>query len=881
MSIRLHDDDSALELIRDRLGLTGAKEACGHGACGACTVLVDGVPKVSCIQPASHLHGHEVVTIEGLSGPQDPAKPLDIAAMHPVQRAFLAEDGLQCGYCTPGFIVEASAYYTRWRASQPPGAMPTHEEVAQALAGHLCRCGAYAGIVRAVQGACAGRFEEAKALDAARVDGPEKVSGRARYTVDVSLPGMVEAAFVRSPVGGASLVALDTAAADQLQGIVGVILLADPGTSIRYAGQPLALILGENRRLAKEACRLVKVQLNRGKVVSDMASSMAAGAPSVYPPKRGKVELAAEMPTLPAAWNGNIRGPSRTDIGLKAGAAQKATEAPSVEGTWTTSGQSHSALEPHACAARWEGDKLTVWASTQMVYPLAEEIAEHVGIPMEDLRVIAEYVGGGFGAKACWDAHIGHVIDASKQLGVPVRYVPDRHEELLLGGYRPPQEVKVKVKVGTDGELEGIHLEAWGDSGVAVGSSVGGIMRLRYPGAPKYLADYDVVTHVAAARPFRGPGGPPGFFAIEGAIDQIAADRGLSPIAIRRPWDPDPGFQRLYDWAEKLPVAADYAKVNREGGRFREGVGIATSAWYHFIAAGSEVLLSAEPTGFRVRNACQDMGNGTRNTLADAASAALGVPTSQIQVEIGDSTFPKGPMSAGSRTTVSLRPAVFDAARQLTESLLSFAEEAWALVDGKVAPGGIQHAKGFTPWSEVLAMKPGLSALGHRKVDPAGYQIPIAIAGTIFGKRSAAAVQVSRVRVDTWLGRVQVLDVWGGFAVGKIHSPVIAESQAAGGILQGLGYTLHEERRLDAKTGALLTGNLEEYHLPGIAEVPNIEIHFDNVPMEGLLAEGIGLSEATTCGGAASIANAVYRATGWRPTTLPIRPDRVLAGVVS
>lgn len=889
----IDDHETALDLVRDRLGLTGSKEACGHGACGACTMLVDGVPLVSCIQPASHLHGKRVVTIEGLhnaAGPRPtraPGRPpLGIApppapsmeSLHPVQRAFLAEDALQCGYCTPGFVLEASVYHDTWRSTHAPGGGPTRAQVAAALSGHLCRCGAYEGIFRAVQGACKGDFDAVEPGEPPRIDGLEKVTGHARYTVDVSVPGMKEVVFVRSPCGGAKLGSIDDAAARKLDGVRTVLHLADSGATLRHAGQAVAMVVADDRPTARAAARMVRVAVTRGPVACDIASALAPGAPLVYPNRR-KTEISSEMPVIPTAWNGNERGPLRTDIGLAPGRAQRAVERPSAAGVWSTQAQCHTALEPHACAAHWEGDSVTVWASTQMVVGLAEELADRLGLPASRVRVLAPYVGGAFGAKAAWDAHIGFVVDAARQLGVPLRYVPDRHEELLLGGYRPPQELKVAVAVSAGGELDGVSMEARGDSGVAVGANVGGIMRLRYPGAPKFLADYDVLTHAPAARPFRGPGGPPGYFALEGAIDQVAADRGVSPIALRRPWDREPAFHRLYDWAEALPEASRYADVGKDTGRFRDGVGIATAAWYHFVAPGTEVLLKADASGFHVSTASQDMGNGTRTALAQAVEDALGVPRSSVSVRVGDSRDVPGPMSAGSRTTVSVRPAVFDAARELTAAMLDFAVSTWGLVDAVVAPGGVQHAAGFARWATILEAGRSFSAIGRRKVDPAGWAIPVVIAGSAIGKHSSAALQVSLVRVDTWLGRVQVLKVWAGFAVGRVHSPVIARSQAIGGVIQSLGYALHEERRLDAKTGALLTHTLEDYHLPGIAEAPEIDVHFDDVPIPGVAAEGIGLSEVTTCGGGASIANAIFRATGWRPKELPARPDRVLAGL--
>ncbi len=865
-------------MIRERLGLTGAKEACGHGACGACTVLIDGVPEVACIKPASHLEGRDVRTIEALSGAQ-PAGPVDLSLLHPVQRAFLAEDALQCGYCTPGFVVEAIAYYRSWRAAHQDGEAPPLPDVERALSGHLCRCGAYEAIRVAVQGACAGAFEGPLAAAPPRVDGPEKVCGRAKYTVDIDVPAMAEAAFVRTPVAAATLTGIDARAARAIPGVLGVLRLVDDGAMLRHAAQAVAIVVAETRDIAKKAARAVEVAVTRGPVACDMRSARAPGAPRIYV-RRGKLPVSSEMPVIPAGWHGNERGPLRSDIGEHGGQARKATASPAMSGVWTTSAQCHTALEPHACIARWEGGTLTVWASTQMVRGLAEELADRLDLPLAHVRVLAEHVGGAFGAKAAWDPHVGFIADAARQLAVPVRYVPDRHEELMLGGYRPPQEIAVSVAMAGNA-MSGISMETRGDSGVAVGANVGAIMRLRYPNVPKYLADYDVVTHAPAARPFRGPGGPPGYFALEGAVDQVAGNLGLSPVDLRRGHDPAPGFQRLYDWAGRLPVWHQLSEINRGSGRYRVGVGLGTASWYHFVAAGAEVELIADASGFHVRTACQDMGNGTRTALAQAVGDALGVDPSTVLVEIGDSGFVPGPMSAGSRTTVSVRPAVFDAAGPLKSALVQFGSQALKLVGATAGVGGIAHAGGFVPWAQVLAVGPNTTAVGKRKVDPAGYAIPLAIGGTAIGRHCSAAIQISRVRVDTWLGRVTVQDVWAGFSVGTVHSPVIARSQAVGGIIQSLGYALHEERRLDPSTGALLSYNLEDYHLPGIAETPSVEVWFDDTPIEGLATGGIGLSEVTTCGGAASIANAVYRATGWRPMDLPIRPDRLLAGLAT
>lgn len=227
-------DDSAVAALRQRLGLTGAKIGCGHGACGACTVLVDGRPQVSCLLPAMALNGRTVQTVEGLSGDGSSA------ALHAVQRAFAGEDALQCGYCTPGFVVEAAAFVDRWRVDK--GRLrPSRDEIAAALSGHICRCGAYENIYAAVAAACEGRYDR-PGVDAQRVDALAKITGQARYTVDVQLKGQLVGRMRRAGVSHGVLRKLDLSAARRVAGVKAVVPLAKAGDKVRYAGQELAAV---------------------------------------------------------------------------------------------------------------------------------------------------------------------------------------------------------------------------------------------------------------------------------------------------------------------------------------------------------------------------------------------------------------------------------------------------------------------------------------------------------------------------------------------------------------------------------------------------------------------------------------------------------------
>jgi xanthine dehydrogenase YagR molybdenum-binding subunit len=290
-------EESAVEVLRDHLGLTGAKLVCGEGVCGACTVLLDGVAVASCLLPATALEGRVVTTVEGF-GPD----------LHPVQRAFIAHDALQCGYCTPGFVVEAIAFHDRWRRERGTEE-PSREEVVQALAGHLCRCGAYPGIIAAVSDACAGRFDAGDPT-APRMEAPEKVTGRAVYATDVRHEGQLEGVILRSPHPHARVTSMDVAPALALPGVHAAVGLLDKDRVVRYVGQEVAAVAAVDRRAAEGALALVQVEYERLAAAVGAEAARADGAPAVYPGLRKRPPAASEAPLAPARWHDNLRGPT-------------------------------------------------------------------------------------------------------------------------------------------------------------------------------------------------------------------------------------------------------------------------------------------------------------------------------------------------------------------------------------------------------------------------------------------------------------------------------------------------------------------------------------------------------------------------------------------
>ncbi|MFI8497107.1 molybdopterin-dependent oxidoreductase [Streptomyces sp. NPDC085524] len=843
--VDVDDDPAAVEVVRDRLGLTGTKLVCSGGVCGACTIQVDGEPRVSCLTPAVVLAGRRITTVEGLTG-------------HPVTRAFAGEDALQCGYCTPGFVVEAAAFHDRWRAEHGT-ARPGREQIADALAGHLCRCGAYEGIFSAVAAACTGDYDDERAdgeeRAVPRAEAPEKIDGSARYTTDLRPEGLLEGVIIRSPHAHAHVRSLEA-------GDVPIVPLLPPDGVVRYVGQPVAAVAAPGRAAARAAAARVTVDYEVLPAALDARLARAGEGPLVYEDKaaRKRAPGSGETPQLlPARWRGNLRGPSAMSK-RPATAVRRITEARSrnpervVEGEFTTAAQTHTPLEPHACLARWADGALHLEVSTQSLKHVASLAAERWGVPAERVVAKAIHVGGGFGCKMGLTTDVVAAVELARLHNAPVRVVLDRDEELTDGGYRPGTRIRVAMVADEAGDLSALAMDADSDGGISVGASVAAQARFMYGKAPRRLRDFDTVTHRPPGAPFRGPGGPPLCWALEQAVDEMAHRLGEEPIALRRRWDGNAKRHALYDLARALPF---WAGPRGGSGRFRRGVGVAAANWLYFLDPATEVELTVEDGIVVARCAVQDIGTGARSVLRRAVAAELGLPLDRVRAEIGGSDTVHGPTSGGSRTTPSLAPAAAEAAARLREAL----------------GGGDVAAR--------LDTAHGVRATGRRPRDHRGFVTPfgLTMGGVAIGRGFTGSVQVAEVEVDTRLGRIRPLRVWSGIAAGRIHEDMLARSQCEGAVVQGIGYALFEERRVDPVTGRVLTDNLEDYRLPGIGDTPEITVHFHEEGFEHVPGGGVGLGEIATLPTAACLANAVHDATGWRPYDLPIRPDRLLEGL--
>jgi xanthine dehydrogenase YagR molybdenum-binding subunit len=847
-TVMVHEDALAIDLIRKELGITGPKLSCAGGVCGACTVLVDGAPIVSCLAPATALDEHRITTVEGLSQ----------HGLHPVQRALIAYDGMQCGYCTPGFALSASVFVNRWRASNGKGE-PHRLLIADALAGHLCRCGAYEGIYRAVQAACRGEFDtEADERPSPRHEARSKVTGAAIYTTDVQRKHQLEAVIVRSTIAHGIIEQVSSEAASMMYGVQAVFEFLPADKTVRWVGQPLVAIAANDLRTAEAAAKLVRVQYKRLPEALTVAQAQRQDAPLVHVKRAGRkaAPSSAENPLFPTGWKGNVRGPARVvlrplAVALRMKSAQRRNDDLLFTETFRTAVQVHTPLEPHACVADWSNPEwLELWVSTQAVDHLSHAVSEHFALQREQVMIHADHIGGAFGGKLALTTEVTAACELSRLAKAPVRLVYRRSEELTAGGLRPGTESRIAMLASPEGKLRALTIDTYGDGGVSIGNTAAGLAGFMYGTTPRRLRDYDVVTHAPPGTPFRGPGGPPLAWALEQSVDATAVALQTDPIALRKQWDKNVRRQALYQWAENLPAWRNRPATGSATGRYRVGVGVAAANWIYVVDPNTEVEVGIHQGRLTVSCAVQDMGTGSRSVLAQAVADEFGINSQAVAVVMGKSNLSHGPASGGSRTTTSIYPVAREAAAKLRAQV-----------------------------GDNLAANEGVSARAKRGKDAKRRLVPFTIRNMQIGRGFSGAVHVSEVECDTHTGKTRVLRVWGGIAVGKIVLPVLARSQCEGAIVQGIGYALYEERRLDPNSGHVLTTNLEDYHIPQLGDTPEISIHFHEAGWDHVPGGAVGLGEVATIGVAASVGNAIYNATGWRPTELPVRPDRLLHGL--
>ncbi|MBI2304452.1 MAG: molybdopterin-dependent oxidoreductase [Chloroflexi bacterium] len=890
-------DRLLMKVLREDLGLTGTKQGCDGGECGTCTVLMDGRATMSCLLPVSRAQGRDIVTIEGLARGGE---------LHPLQEAFIAKGAVQCGFCTPGMILEAEALLQ----GNPN---PSREDVVRRLSRHLCRCTGYVKIIDAVlYGAHlrrGGEREEAKQGDGLigsnvlRLDGRDKVLGETKYAADLFVPGMLHARILHSPYPHALIKSIDVSYARLLPGVETVITgqdvppLGELGLRwgapmatdrVRHVGEPVAVVVAATEEIASEALTKIRVDYELLEPVYDIQKAMKKDAPQLHPD--GNVQLVQKV----------IKGDAEKGFALADVI---------VENSYQTPYQEHAYLEPEASLAYIDDDGcLVVKACTQFPYACQSTIARLCGLPENMVRIVATPTGGGFGGKYvefCWviNAFLVHRIRK------PVKLVYSREWSLLSTVKRHPAFMTFRTGATRDGKL--VAMEAM------IAMNTGAHHLGRTPsGVPRYAAvaatgpyhipnvkiqSYGVCTNGPKSGAFRGLGVIQVAFAFEQQMDQLAQKLGIDPWELRRRnaltmgsetitghvLDEGAGAKDVLEaihphYLRALQRAQEEMTRRGPDSSLRRGVGLACLFRAYGGQSPDPVHATAEllPDGrIQVRSGAVEIGAGMYTTIAQITAQEAGAPLESITVIGGDTREAPFPFTtSGEKTTIMVGSAVFNAAQQLKEALVKVASE---LLEEPGERVQIQDGYAFSlkdpseriPLSRLAAVAQGkgvpLKYLGsfrwrnYTGLDPETGQ-------GVFSQLYGHVAQVAEVDVNIQTGKIKVLRVTHSGDVGRVLNPMNLEGQAEGAIVTGLGFALKEN---------FIPGhsrNFKTYSIPTTYDVPEMEFAWTGELIPSGPFGGKGGGEIPIAGTPVAIANAVAHAIGARIFRLPATPERVL-----
>jgi CO/xanthine dehydrogenase Mo-binding subunit/aerobic-type carbon monoxide dehydrogenase small subunit (CoxS/CutS family) len=917
-----------IEVLREDLHLTGTKNGCNQGVCGACTVLLEGKPIRSCLSLAIGLAGRSVTTIEGLA---------DGEQLSPVQQAFLDAGAIQCGFCMPGLIVTASEFIER-------NPTPSDDEIRHAISGNLCRCSGYVKVIEAIKLAAARRraananaappvhgastgmepgddVNRAVGRTLSRLEARGKATGQATFTDDLSFPRMLHGSILGSPHSHARIISYDVSKALAYPGVKAVVTGKDVAAlymgplikdemalavgKVRYMGEPVAAVAAVDPATARAAVRLIDIEYEELPAVFTPAEAIADGAPLLHEKFKDYVKV------FELVSEGNTMSSTELAVGnVERGFAESDHI---IEHTYETQAQYHAYLEPVAAIADVDAEgKVTVWSSTQSVFRTQANIAECLGIPHSKIRALSPRVGGAFGAKS--EATVQQVaVMLSQRSRRPVKIVLDRSEDMLTMRSRHPAKIRIKTGFKNDGTFVAQEFDLIMDGGAYADDSPTVMMLAVYFSVGPYRVPHAkttgrvVYTNKLRAGAFRGYGNPQASFARESQIDAIAEFLGMDPIELRLKNVMQDG-DRWIDGkvVDKISVRECLERARAES-RWHErrsasekkpyrGIGVAVVAHVCGHLTTSAVLRVLEDGTVSVNTSATDIGQGSDTVIAQMTAGALGLPVDKVNVVIPDTdASPYNSGTQASRVTYMVGRAIGEAADDVKRKLFKHAAEIFECdaADIELLPGGRvaivganEKALSFRDISMRAHWQRGGPIIGSGSfvyedvsMDPSHVRakgfMPVSFFGTfIFG------AQIVTVAVEEATGKAEVLEVWSCHDVGKAINPGAVQGQIEGGVVQGLGYALFEEMVWDG--GRLVNPSFMDYKIPGSLDVPH-KIHsiiIENAePSHPFGAKGVG--EPPIIGIAAAVANAVQDAAYVRIRSLPITPERVLRAMTS
>jgi xanthine dehydrogenase YagR molybdenum-binding subunit len=728
--------------------------------------------------------------------------------------------------------------------------------------------------------------------DLARIEGPAKLTGGARYAAEIPIKGLAYAALVQSTIPAGRIRRIDATRAEAAPGVIAVMThdnapRLDPAAEtpqvamfpllqddrVLFNGQHVAVVVAETFEQATHAATLLVLEYEPQPAVPVMPDRPDAA--SLEPPKHFR----------------NGERPPDSDRGDAAAALGAA--AVTVDAVYTTPVEHHNPMEPHATIAAWDGDALILYNATQAVSGNQQAVAKMFGLPPQKVRVISSFVGGGFGCKGGTWQHIPLTAMASRLVGRPVKLVLTRRNMFTSNGYRPRTVQRVALGAARDGKLQAIIHE-----GVTQNSQysefaepVGLASEMLYSCPNVHVTHRLVKVNAGLPTYMRAPGEASGVYALECAMDELAYALKMDPIALRLANHAERDEHENLPWSSKSlrqcyqegAAAFGWERRDPTPGRQRDGtlligMGMATATYpANRSKAGALARLLANGQVV-VQCGSQEIGGGTYTIMAQTAADTLGLPIARVRAELGDSTMPPAPVSGGSQTTASIQPAVQAACRALLAKAVALAGQdpssplAGAAADAVTSGDGrlfLRSDPGRGVSFEDLLRRAGRASLEARAdADPGDIKKRYSLHS--FG------AQFAEVAVDPDLGEIRLRRYTGVFAAGRILNAKTARSQMIGGIVYGMGMALLEHSEVDPRSGRITNASLADYLVPVHADVPPIDIRFigeqDDV-VNPLGAKGIG--ELPMVGVAAAIANAVYHATGKRIRDLPLTVDKL------
>ncbi len=714
-----------------------------------------------------------------------------------------------------------------------------------------------------------------------RVDGIEKVTGRAKYSAEFQVKNLTYGFMLQSKIARGKIKTIDASAAESLEGVIKVythlnsLKVEDkPGSSFRalqnddilFSDQPVALVIAESSEQARYAATLIKVEYDELPSVTD--TNEARKDPNRLTPRNGKPRGNPK----PAFENSETK----------------------IEAEYSIPIEFHSPMELPSATAFWEGENLMIFDKSQGVFGVRSHLASSFGIKPENVSVVSLFVGGAFGANLKPHQYPFLAAMAAKEIGRPVKLTYTRRQTFTGNGYRPYTWQKISMGANKKGELQSIiHQAASNTSSFEnFGEGTTNFGRTLYK-CPNYDSIYDVVkTDLPTPTWMRAPGAVSGAFAIESAIDELAFKLRIDPIEIRKinyaEIDPESGkpfsskelFKCYEVGAEKFGWKNRPIEPRKmRDGDFLVGWGVATGTWGAWQAPASAIIKLKADGSAMVGSGTSDIGPGTYTTMTMIAAESLGLPMQRVDFELGKTTLPQAPSQGGSITTSSIGAAVYGASQEIKRKLFSLAQAAGVdFLTAKTA-----DAIDFSDGSIVLKADSSKSISYTEILERNGLdELKEEFRAMPSPKRAkyttmAHGVQFVEVKIDEFIGKIQVSRVVEAAACGRIINPKTSHSQEVGGMIGGIGMALTESGEIDHNLGRFMTANLADYHVPVNADIFSIESEFVEEIDEVVNSIGAkGMGELCMVGMPAAIANAVFHATGKRIRDLPITIEKIL-----